>query len=120
MNKVVAFKLMKEGTDFTLENQDKKIKNVSDSDILDYIDIMINDSDQFVTLTAPRAIEKIRYVQAALTDDEIELQIGVEKEKCYLYKKMCTEQECSRIFLDFFHNTFVPDMEEFEPVMFME
>lgn len=116
----VTFEPMKEKNDFELRNQDNEIKNVSESDILEYIHIMIGDSDQFVVLSAPKAIEDIEFVQAALTNGEIELQVGVkEGRECKLYFKMCTEGECKKAFLDFFHGTFRPDMKEYKPVEFL-
>lgn len=119
--KIITFEAMKEKNNFELENQDGKIgKNVSESDILEYIDIMIDDSEQFVTLSAPKAIEKIGFVQAALTDGEIEFEIGVQENGgCELYYKMCTEEECKNNFLEFFHGTFKADMEDYKPVLFM-
>ena len=116
--KIVGFELKPEGTVFTLENQDGLLEDVTENDILEYIDILIDDEEQFVTLCAPKAIKSIRYVQAAVTDGKIEVQIGVEREKCYLYYKECTESECKKLFTDFFHSEFNPNMDEYRPVEF--
>lgn len=116
--KEIAFEVKEEGTCFTLENQDGALADVAEHDILQYIQYMIEDTDQFVTLTAPKAIDSIRFVQAAITKGEIEVEIGVEKEKCHLYYKMCTREECEKIFLEFFHGDFVANMEEYQPVLF--
>ena len=116
--KEVAFEVMKEGRCFKLENQDGFIEKITENDILQYIQYMVEDTVQFVTLTAPKAIASIRFVQAAIANDEIEIQIAVEKEKCHLYCKVCTQDECEKLFLDFFRGEFVANMEEYEPVLF--
>ena len=117
--KEVAFDVMKEGTCFTVENQDGSLADVTENDILQYIQYIVEDNQQFATLTAPKAIGGIRFVQAAVNNGEIEVEIGVEKEKCHLYYKMCTQEECEKIFLEFFHGEFVAKMEEYKPVLFM-
>ena len=74
--------------------------------------------DQFVVLTAPKAQNKVRYVQACTHDDGIEVELGIEEKGTHLYYKMCSQQECYRIFLDFYDNAFIPKMEEYSPVEF--
>ena len=111
---------------FTLENQDgKRILESDDKkydmyDIEEYVGIMLDDTDQFVTLCAPEAIENIRYVQAVLLDDgTVPVQIGIETKKgTILYEKMCDAKECLRIFKDFFLEKFKPDIKEYKPVEF--
>ncbi len=107
-NKQVKFELM---------NQDDETENVNEQRIKRFIDIMVDDSEQFVTLSASEPIENVSFVQATLTDGEIHLEIGVPEgeNKNKLYYKICTKEECKSIFLEYFHNTFVPDMEEYQP-----
>lgn len=74
--------------------------------------------NQFVILTAPDVQNKVRYVQACTSDGEVEVELGIEEEGTRLYYKMCSEEECCRIFLDFYENRLVPDMGEYQPVRF--
>lgn len=103
---------------FSLENQDGRLTNVRDIDIEYYLEDMFDTPDQFVTLTAPEKRNEIRYVQAYMHDGDIEVQIGIEEEGTRLYYKMCSKEECYRIFLDFYDNTFIPQMDEYKPVEF--
>jgi len=48
----------------------------------------------------------------------IEVELGVEESGTHLYYKMCSREECCRIFLDFYDNVFTPKMEEYKPVEF--
>lgn len=113
----MGFALMEEGSCFTLENQDGRVEVIDQQDVMMYVGIALKDANQFVTLTAPKAIEGIRYVQAAKTNEKMHVELGVEKEKCYLYSITCSDRECIQIFLDFYGGKFKPDMEDYEPVM---
>ena len=77
------------------------LKNIRDVDIEYNLSDMFVTPDQFVVLTAPEPQNKVRYVQACTHNGEIEVELGIEKEGTRLYYKMCTEEECIRIFLDF-------------------
>lgn len=112
------FEKVKDQQGFTLENQDERLIDFNDADIEDFLVDMFVSEDQFVVLTAPKAQNKVRYVQACPGDEGIELEIGIEDEGTVLYYKMCSEEECFRIFLAFYDNTFVPAMEEYELVEF--
>ena len=116
--KEVIFQNVSPQQGFTLENQEGKLTDIRDIDIEDYLEDMFNSPDEFVTLTAPEAQNKIRYVQACTHDGDIEVEIGIEEEGIRLYYKMCSQEECYRIFLDFYDNTFVPEMDEYKPVEF--
>lgn len=116
--KEVIFKTVEPHQGFTLRNQENELTNFRDIDIEDYLADMFSRSDQFVVLTAPKAQYKIRYVQACANNGEIEVELGIEDEGTCLYYKMCSEEECYRIFLDFYENRFVPKMEEYKPVEF--
>ncbi len=67
-----------------------------------YLENLFITPDQFVILTAPEAQYKVRYVQACTHDEGIEVELGIEEEGTCLYYKMCSQEECRRIFLDFF------------------
>lgn len=115
----VEFEKMRESMDFTIENQDGSKVVEGDEDLFAYVEIMLDDAEQFVTLCAPKALGGIRYVQACLVDGGIEVEIGVEdKEATRLYSKSCTEEEVKDIFVAFYHDRFRPDRSHYEPVEF--
>ena len=113
----VVFQKVKSQEGFILENQDGKLTDFRDMDIEDYLADMFVTPDQFVILSAPVPQNKIRFVQACTHDGEIEVELGIEEEGTRLYYKM-SEKECYGIFLDFYENRFVPQMEEYKPVEF--
>lgn len=117
-NKEVVFQKVKSQQGFTLENQERKLTDFRDVDIEDYLEDMFVTPDQFVILTAPEAKNKVRFVQVCTHDGEIEVELGIEEEGTRLYYKMCSEEECCRIFLDFYENRLVPNMREYKPVQF--
>lgn len=116
--KEVVFKAVEPHQGFTLRNQENELADCRDIDIEDYLEDMFVTPDQFVVLTAPKAQYKVRYVQACTHDEDIEVELGIEEKGTHLYYKMCSQQECYRIFLDFYDNTFIPKMEEYKPVEF--
>ena len=116
--KEVVFQKVKRQQGFTLENQEGKLTDFRDVDIEDYLSDMFVTPDEFVILTASVAQNKVRYVQACIHDGEIEVELGIEEEGTRLYYKMCSEEECYRIFLDFYEDRFIPDMREYKPVEF--
>ena len=118
MGKDMVFENVGEQSTFTLENQDGMTENFRDVDIEDYLADMFEDPDQFVVLTAPEPQHKVRYVQARVLDEGIGVELGIQEEGTRLFGKVWTEEECYRIFLDFYDNAFEPDMSEYEPVEF--
>ena len=105
---------------FTLRNQERELYDFKDIDIEDYLADMFVTPRQFVVLTAPKAQNKIRFVQSTLHDNgELEVELGIEEDGTRLYYKMCSEEECCRIFLDFYNGCFSPDMKEYKPVEFL-
>ncbi len=117
-DKEVVFKKVNAQQGFTLENQDGKLTDFRDVDIEDYLADLFVTPDQFVILTAPGPQHKIRFVQACTQEDGIEVELGIEEEGTRLYYKMCSEEECYRIFLDFYEDRFIPAMQEYKPVEF--
>ena len=116
--KEVVFQKVKSPQGFTLECQERKLTDFGHTEIEDYLEDMFDSDSQFVILTAPVPQCKVRYVQACTHDNGIEVELGLEEEGTRLYYKMCSEEECRRIFLDFYRNAFVPKMEEYKPVEF--
>lgn len=115
----VEFEKMREGTDFTIENQDGSKAVAGEADVYEYVETMLGDAEQFVTLCAPKALGGIRYVQACLVAAGIEVEIGVEDgEATKLYSKLCGEEELKGIFVDFYHGRFRPERSLYEPVEF--
>ena len=117
-NKEVIFKTEEPKPDFTLRNQESELTDFRDIDVEDYLADMFVTPDQFVVLSAPRAQNKVRFVQACTHDGEIEVELGIEEKGTHLYYKMCTQEECYRIFLDFYDGMFIPEMGEYKPVEF--
>ena len=117
-NKEVVFQKVKSPQGFTLENQDRKLTDFGDVDLEDYLEDLYVTPDQFLILTAPELQHQVRYIQACTHDGQVEVELGVEDEGTRLFYKMCTEEECTRIFLDFYDGYFVPDMKEYKPVEF--
>ena len=101
---------------FSLENQNGKTNNISSTDIEDYLNEMFGSFDQFVILTSPKTQNHVRFIQACMVDNQVEVQILIENPKASLYYKQCSKEECLRIFLDYYHNTFIPNMNEYQPV----
>lgn len=116
--KEVVFKIMEPHQGFILRNQENEITDFRDIDIEEYLEDMFVTPDQFVVLSAPKAQNKIRFVQACTHDGEIEVELGIEDNGTRLYYKMCSQEECFRVFLDFYDNVLVPKMEEYKPVEF--
>ena len=117
----MVFQNIEEGRTFTLRNQDREQMDFGKEEIEEFLDDMFVTPDQFVVLTAPKAQgQQIRYVQACIHDDGgIEVELGIEEEDgTHLYYKMCMDEECVRIFLDFFDGKLVVDRSEYEPVQF--
>ena len=117
--KEVIFRKEEAHQGYTLRNQEKELSDFRDADIRDFLADMFDTPDQFVVLAAPRAQYKVRFVQACTHEGAIEIEIGIEEEGTRLFYKICSEEECCRIFLDFYENTFIPEMEEYKPVEFL-
>lgn len=117
-NKEVVFQKVKSPQGFTLENQDRKLTDFRGVDLEEYLEDLYVTPDQFLILTAPELQHQVRYIQACTHDGQVEVELGVEDEGTRLFYKMCTEEECTRIFLDFYDGYFVPDMKEYKPVEF--
>ena len=103
----VVFKKVERQQTFTLRQQERELTDFEDTDIADFLDDMLTGPDEFIVLTAPRAQEGVRYVQACANDGIIEVELGIETDGTRLYAKTCDEEECRRIFFDFYENRHV-------------
>lgn len=116
--KTVVFEKTENQNGFTLRNQEKMLEEFSEEEIEQYLGNMFISPEQFVVLTAPAAQNKVRYVQACMQKESVEVELGIEENGTHLYYKLCSPDECIRVFIDFYHNSFVPKMKEYKPVPF--
>lgn len=120
-DKKIAFLAGETENGFVVENQYGRYRVECEQDFCSVVQAVFNDENQFATLTAPEAINSVKYVQACLSNREVEVQIGLDfYNKTELYYKMCSPKETLWIFKDFYNNRFVPDMSEYRPVRFVE
>lgn len=119
MGKEIFFEKVEGQNSFTLENQNGRMENISDIDIEYYLEDMFASPEQFVILTAPKAQYTVRYIQACMQGEAVEVELGIENNKTQLFYKLCSKQACYRIFLDFYDNVFIPEMSEYKPVQFL-
>lgn len=102
-----------------LENQDGCIHEFGHLEILEYIQKILDDSQQFVTLELPEANYGVRYVQACINQGKIDVQLGLEEgNNTKLVEKTCSHEDCQKIFLEFFDYGYVNDLESYTPVQF--
>lgn len=116
-----AFSCCKETAQWTLENEDGLLSEVSEAILLEQLEFVYDHANEFLILTAPKEIHGLRYMQITMLENEdINLQVGIEKQNaCYLYEKQMDEYECSDIFLNFFVHAKLPDLTDFQPVEFL-
>lgn len=100
-------------------NQEGELQDYTEEDILKFLEIIMEDTEEFVTLTSEKLIREIRFVQAAVNNGEITLQIGMEKEDgTHLYEKVVSFENCKEIFLNFHNGIWNEDLDDFEPALF--
>lgn len=117
----MVFEKIPKQNGYTLKNQEGTLKKFGAEEIVDYVKDAYYTPDQFLVLTSPEAQNKVRYVQTCYNneEDEIEVELGIEEEDgIHLVYKMCSIEECTNIFIDFFKNEFRPQLEEYQPVRF--
>lgn len=118
--KEIVFDCIAEGACFTLENQDALFKEINQDSLLSQLELLYDHANDFVILTAPKAMQHVRYLQAAMCDEDVDVQIGIEKEKgCYLSHMLVDEFTCSDMFLDFYAHGKIPDLSKLQPVEFL-
>lgn len=103
---------------YILENQNGKLSKFTDADISNYLEEMFINPEQFVSLTAPMPQNGLRFIQAALNGNDVELQLGLDTGGAKLVYKLCTRSECRKAFLFFFEGRFKPNLSEYMPVEF--
>lgn len=111
-----AFDNVKPQEFYTLENQYEKIVDCDEVDVRRFLNNMFDCSDQFVILTSPTVQNKVRYVQACMKNELVEVEIAIQNQRTRLYYKICTKGECYAIFYDFINNEFEPNMAEYQLV----
>ncbi len=109
-----------EGKDFTLENQNVFTRNPTMDDLTEYLGMLFQDSDQFVTLTLSSAKNGVRYMQACMDGGDIIIQLGLESgEQTRLVERTVSEpEECTDIFVKFFETGLVDRVNSYKPVKF--
>ena len=84
-----------------------------------YIDKMIQNNEEFITLTLSEAVYGVRYMQACSVEGGYSLQLGIETDaKTNLVERVCDEKELVERFTQFYEYGFVHDIDQFKPVSF--
>ena len=84
-----------------------------------YIDKMIQNNEEFITLTLSEAVYGVRYMQACSVKGGYSLQLGVETDaQTNLVERVCDKKELVERFAQFYEYGFVHDMDQFKPVLF--
>lgn len=103
----------------TVRNQCEEMPADSWETVLDLINEMLDDHDEFVVLTLAEISHNIRYVQSTWTIDGLVVQLGVEEENgTRLVEKYCSEEECVEIFRKFFETSKVENIKDYNEVKF--
>ena len=85
-----------------------------------YIDKMIQNNEEFITLTLSEAVYGVRYMQACSVKGGYSLQLGIETDaKTNLVERVCDEKELVERFTQFYEYGFVHDIDQFKPVSFL-
>ncbi len=118
-NKEVVFKKV-EGEVFKLSNQNGMIENPTKEDLKEYLNLLFDDKDQFITLSLDKARNKIRYVQACFAGSKLIVQLGLEENNTTkLVEKVTTgSEECFDIFYKFYDYGIVDNVKQYQPVQF--
>lgn len=119
--KDIDFELVEMDGIVRLENNfDGVIKHPEWEDVEEYIDRMLANQEEFVTLTLDRSLYGIRYMQACQVPDGITVELGLEKDNVTkLVEKTCDKDETLKYFDFFYHYGTVKDVETFTPMEFM-
>ena len=85
-----------------------------------YINKMIQNNEEFITLTLSEAVYGVRYMQAcSVKGGGYSLQLGVETDaKTNLVERVCDKKELVERFAQFYEYGFVHDIDQFKPVSF--
>ncbi len=103
----------------TVRNQCDEIYADSWETVLDFLNKMFDDPEEFVVLSLAEIKHNIRYVQSALVTNGLTVQLGIEEENgTRLVEKLCSEAECIEIFREFYNTTNVVNINEYSEVKF--
>lgn len=84
-----------------------------------YLDKVIQNNEEFITLTLSEAVYGVRYMQACSVTGGYSLQLGVETDdKTKLVERVCDKMELAERFAQFYEYGFVHDLDLFKPVTF--
>ncbi|MCH5270338.1 MAG: hypothetical protein J1E83_06265 [Lachnospiraceae bacterium] len=116
----VDFENVKYTGKMNLENNfDGPIDSPTWQQVQIYINKMVQNNEEFVTLTLSEAVYGVRYMQACSVKGKYSLQLGVETDsKTNLVEKVCDKKELVERFAQFYEYGFVHDMDQFKPVSF--
>ena len=97
-----------------LENQNGVVVDFTKSQLQHYLNIMYEDMNQFVTVTVPIVVNRVRYLQACVAGNQINIQAGIEEyNQITLVEKYCSKEECNHIFSDFYDYSEVDGLENY-------
>ncbi len=114
-----TFKKVEAPKERKLENQDGTVTDCSRQQVEEFLRDMFDNADQFVILTVPEARYGVRYVQACLGEEGVRVELGIEEAgHTRLVEKVCSEEECLNIFMEFYESAYVRDMKSYCPVEF--
>lgn len=105
----------------TLENNfDGPIDSPTWQQVQLYIEKMIQNHEEFITLTLSEAVYGVRFMQACSVKSGYSLQLGVETgDKTNLVERVCDQKELLQRFAQFYESGFVHGMDQFQPVSFL-
>ena len=84
-----------------------------------YINKMIQNNEEFITLTLSEAVYGVRYMQACSVKGGYSLQLGIETDaKTNLVERVCDKKELIERFTQFYEYGFVHDIDQFKPASF--
>ena len=117
----VDFEKVKYTGKMELENNfDEPIDSPTWQQVQLYINKMIQNNQEFITLTLNEAVYGVRYMQACSVKGGYSLQLGVETDaKTNLVERVCDKKELVERFAQFYEYGFVHDIDQFKPVSFL-
>lgn len=102
---------------FTLRNQTAELDNFTDNDVIDFLEYLYDDYDEFIVLSAEdEPIDSISFVQAFWDRNILHTEIGVQTEgnpKVTMYERNMSMDEGTNMFLDFSHGKWSGKLDEF-------
>lgn len=108
---------MSEYKNFTLRNQEDELTEFDSRDIIEFLNLLFDDEDEFVVLSpTDEPIENISFLQAIVLEDMLHTEIGVITEgkvRPTLYECDMTAEEGEKLFLDFANGKWSGDMSKY-------